>query len=217
MRINMTRGAIAIALLYAARRFYRNWGTTKEECHIHIPGDDAIGEPADVTTEGIWIDAPPSAVWPWLVQMGQDRAGFYASPGYQNTDSIHPEWQHLAVGDTVRLTPGDDGFVLSVVEVLEQQAIVLRTNRTGNWDATCTLHLVPHWQDRCRLLVRTRIRLAHPGAVVITELVGAPRALAVRHILKGIKQRAEFAYQAEVASAPSEAPTAVMAAPHLDR
>jgi hypothetical protein len=64
MRINMPRGAVAIALLYAARRFYRNWGTTKEECKMHIPGDGAISEPADITTEGIWIDAPPSAVWP---------------------------------------------------------------------------------------------------------------------------------------------------------
>ncbi|GAS87161.1 hypothetical protein [Mycolicibacterium brisbanense] len=217
MSINVMRGAVAIALLYAARRFYRNWGTTKEECQMHVPGDGVISEPADVTTEGIWIDAPPSAVWPWLVQrlvqMRRDGAGFYASQGHQKTESTRPEWQHLAVGDTVRLTPGDAGCVLSVVELLEQQAIVLRTNRSGAWDATCTLHLVPHWQDRCRLLVRTRIRLAHPGAIVITELVGAPRALAVRHFLKGIKQRAESAYQAEVSSEASDAATE-MAAPH---
>lgn len=146
---------------------------------VTVTRDRSPGVPGsfvDARLRGIWIDAPPSAVWPWLVQMGQDRAGFYASPGRQNADGIHPEWQHLAVGDTVRLTPRDwvgrpDGLVLSVVEVIEQQAIILRTNRGGNWDATCTLHLAPHWQDRCRLLVRTHIRLAHTGAVMITELV----------------------------------------------
>ncbi|WP_018601084.1 hypothetical protein [Mycobacterium sp. 155] len=210
MTTNITRGAGAIALLYAARRFYRNWGTTKEECQLPIPGDKLISKPADVTTEGIWIDAPPRAVWPWLVQMGQDRAGFYALPGFQNTDRIHPEWQRLTAGDTVRLTPENwagqpNGYVLSVVEVIEQQAIVLRTPKGSSWDAVCTLHLAPHWQDRCRLLVRTRIGLVHPGAVVLTELVGAPRALTVRHILKGIKQRAETAYQAEVSAETSNA------------
>lgn len=203
---NIARGAVAIALLYSARRFYRNWGTTKEECQMQIPGDRLIRQPADVTTEGIWIDAPPSAVWPWLVQMGWDRAGFYAFPGLENADRIYPEWQQLTAGDTVRIAPKSwsgrrDRFVLSVVEVLDQQAIVLRTPDGSYWDAVCTFHLAPHWQHQCRLLVRTRIRLAHPGAIMITELVGAPRALAVRQILKSIKRRAENTYQAELSDA----------------
>jgi hypothetical protein len=181
MKMNMTRGAVAIALLYAARRFYRNWGTTKEECEMRIPGDGVISEPADVTTEGIWIDAPRSAVWPWLVQVGQDRAGFYSSPGLQSAHRVHPEWQHLAPGDTVRLMPSDLGgrgnrLVLSVVEVIEQQAIVLHTNRGGHWDATCTFHLVPHLQDRClpRQVIRRRIqyRGGDSSCALITCLVG---------------------------------------------
>ena len=73
----VSRGVVAAAAgagLLAARRYYRNWGTTKEECDSALPGDDLVGEPAVQSTEGIWIDAPAAAVWPWLVQLGQDRA-----------------------------------------------------------------------------------------------------------------------------------------------
>ena len=78
-----------------------------------LPGDELVGRPAVQTTEGVWVDAPASAVWPWLVQMGQDRGGLYsyqtlenlAGLHYRNADRIHPEWQHLAPGDAIRLVP----------------------------------------------------------------------------------------------------------------
>ena len=105
--------AAAGAGLYAARRFYRNWGTSKDECETPLPGDELVGAPAVQTTEGIWIDAPASAVWPWLVQMGQDRGGLYSYESlenliglkFRNAERIHPEWQQLAVGDVIRLVP----------------------------------------------------------------------------------------------------------------
>ena len=62
--------AIASAGLYAARRYYRNWGTTKEECETTLPGDELVDDPVLQTTEGVSIDAPAADVWPWLVQMG---------------------------------------------------------------------------------------------------------------------------------------------------
>ena len=104
MARKLVQVAARVALLYAARRYYRNWGTTKEECRMFLPGDELVGRPAVETTEGVWIDAPTSAVWPWLVQMGQDRGGLYSYETlenlvglhYHNADRIHPEWQHLA-------------------------------------------------------------------------------------------------------------------------
>lgn len=65
----------SLALLYAARRYYRNWGATKQEAQMLLPGDSLVGDPATQTTEALCIDAPVSAVWPWLLQMGQDRGG----------------------------------------------------------------------------------------------------------------------------------------------
>jgi hypothetical protein len=65
----------------AYRRYLRDWvltwGATAEEAAQRLPGDDLL-EPADiVATRAIGIDAPPSAIWPWLVQMGPGRAGAY--------------------------------------------------------------------------------------------------------------------------------------------
>ena len=55
----------------------------------------------------ITIEAPPARVWPWLVQMGWERAGWYSWDGMDNggrpsADEVHPEWQDLKVGDVLR-------------------------------------------------------------------------------------------------------------------
>ena len=62
-----------VAVLYAARQYYRNWGATKEECVLHLPGDALIVDPVVQATEAIYIDSPQSTVWALLAQMGQDR------------------------------------------------------------------------------------------------------------------------------------------------
>lgn len=202
--------AVAGAGLYAARRFYRNWGTTKEECETPLPGDELVGAPAVQTTEGIWIDAPASAVWPWLVQMGQDRGGLYSYESlenliglkYRNAERIHPEWQQLAVGDVIRLVPSGwmglrDGLALPVAQLVEGQSIVLRREPGASpWDGVWSFHVMPRWEDRCRLLVRSRSRMRLPGEVLGAELSGPVVALMTRGMLLGIKRRAEQAWRA---------------------
>jgi len=203
---------VAGAGVYAARRFYRNWGTTKEECRTPLPGDELVGRPAVQTTEAIWIDAPASAVWPWLVQMGQDRGGLYSYEWlenllgleYRNADRLHPEWQHLAVGDLIRLVPKGwmglrEGLALPVAQLIEGQSIVLREGPTQfPWDGVWSFHVMPRWEDRCRLLVRSRIRMRLPGEVLGSELAGPVASLMTRGMLVGIKRRAEGAWQAQI-------------------
>ena len=204
----MAGSAIAGAGLLAARRYYRNWGTTKEECEAPLPGDELVGEPTIQTTEGVWIDAAASAVWPWLVQMGQDRGGMYSYEKlenlvglkHRNADRIHPEWQHLSVGDVIRLMPRGwmglrDGIALPVVRLVEGEAIVLRlappaVPRDGVW----SFHLVPLWEDRCRLLVRTRVRMRAPGEALGAEASGPVMSLMTRGMLLGIKRRVEQSF-----------------------
>jgi hypothetical protein len=214
MATKLTRAAAAAALLYAARRYYRNWGTTKEECRMRLQGDELVGNPFDQTTEGIWINASASSVWPWLVQMGQDRGGLYSYEtlenfvglDYQNADRVHPEWQHLAPGDQIRLAPKGwmgvrKGLAMHVLDVIDQQCIVLGAASAGQpSDVVWSFHLIPHWEDRCRLLIRTRTRLRHPGEVIITELLGPAKAFLTRGILLGIKRRAEGLAQGEAAA-----------------
>lgn len=220
MTIGVMRVAAVAALLYAARRYYRNWGTTKEECRSKLPGDELLGRPAVQSTEGVWIEAPTETVWPWLLQLGQDRGGLYSFESlenliglhYRNADRIHPEWQRLMPGDVVRLAPKGwlgrrDGVAMHVVKVIDNEAIVLRgTAPDFPWDAVWSFHLTPRWNDRCRLLIRTRARLRYPGEVLGTELAGPITALVTRGLLLGIKRRAQ-AHQITGASSPTSPAT----------
>lgn len=198
----MAGSAIAGAGLLAARRYYRNWGTSKEECETPLPGDELVPDPAVQTTEGIWIEAPAADVWPWLVQMGHDRGGMYSYEKVENlvgikhpsADRIHPEWQHLAVGDVIRLAPRGwmglrDGIALPVVQVRDGQSIVLRL-----MDGVWSFHLQARWEDRCRLLVRTRSRVRVPGEALGAEATGPVMALMTRGMLLGIKRRVEQSF-----------------------
>jgi hypothetical protein len=202
--------AVAVsALLYAARRYYRNWGTTKQECRQKLPGDELVRSPVLQSTEGVWIDAPAEAVWPWLTQLGQDRAGFYTFETiesllgleFQGDTTIHPEWQRLTPGDAIRLAPPgwlgrNNGLLLTVARIVENETIVLSgAPPEFPWHAVWSFHLEPHFDDKCRLLVRTRAGLRHPGQVFITELAGPAVTLAMRGMLLGIKDRAEKAHR----------------------
>jgi hypothetical protein len=199
--------AALLAMLYGARRYYRNWGATKAECQMLLPRDNLVADPAIQTTEAVYIDAPLSAVWPWLLQMGQDRGGFYGCEGLKNlaglrhrdADRIHPEWQHLEVGDLVRLAPEGwmglpEGVTLTVAEIVPEKYIVLNATRVDRrWNAVWSFHLQPHWEDRVRLLTRARIALRHPGEVFVMEPVRPVIALGTRGLLLGIKHRVERA------------------------
>jgi len=68
----------AIAAFVAARTIWRTWGIDPAEQARALPGDDLVTEPIATETRGIDIAAPPAAVWPWLVQMGYGRAGWYS-------------------------------------------------------------------------------------------------------------------------------------------
>jgi hypothetical protein len=55
-----------------------SWAATVAERVAPLPGDELIASPLLQTTHTVDIGAPPGRVWPWLVQIGQGRAGFYA-------------------------------------------------------------------------------------------------------------------------------------------
>ena len=200
--------AVASAGLYAARQYFRNWGTTKEECETPLPGDELVAQPAVQTTEGVWIEAPAAEVWPWLVQMGQDRGGLYsyeklenlAGLRHRNADRIHPEWQNLAVGDVIRVVPRgwmglSDGVALPVAQLIAGESIVLRLQPPDvPVDGVWSFHVLPRWEDRCRLLVRTRLRMRVPGEAVGAEAIGPAMSLMTRGMLLGIKRRVEQSF-----------------------
>jgi hypothetical protein len=123
--------AVVVAYVFVVRPWHMSWGATADEKGGALPGDDLIRQPIAQATHGITIDAPVADVWPWLVQMGQGRGGFYSYDwlenlfgcDIQNANQILPEFQQLSVGDGVRLHP--QAPPLSVVMAEPNHAIVL--------------------------------------------------------------------------------------------
>jgi hypothetical protein len=112
------------AYVVAIRPWHLRWGATDDEVQRPMPGDELVPDPKVLATHAITIDAPSAAVWPWLVQWGYQRGGFYSydwidralgSDGVASVDRIVPEHQHLEVGDPVLVAP-DNGFTVAAIE-----------------------------------------------------------------------------------------------------
>ena len=113
MRRAVLTGGVGVAAAAAWWKVFtpwqRNWGATEEEVAMALPGDELTPPPIEQNTRAITIAAPPEEVWPWLVQMGADRGGFYSYAWLENlfglkihnADRIVDGWQQLAVGDWV--------------------------------------------------------------------------------------------------------------------
>jgi hypothetical protein len=112
------------------RALFRTWGVDPDEQQKPLPGDDIVPEADGVLTRGIDVGASPEQIWPWLVQMGYGRAGWYSydqlDMNKPSADRIIPELQTLAVGDTVPTHPGG-GFEVKVLD--EGKALVLYADR----------------------------------------------------------------------------------------
>lgn len=193
----LAAAAAATEVLY--RRYLRDWvltwGATPGEVARRLPGDELL-DPADiVATRAIEIEAPPSAVWPWLVQMGPGRAGAYTYDWIENVfglnmhsaDRIHPEWQDLEVGDVLRNREDRPGMR---VEILEPERVLSNRSEAGDW--VWTFALVPA-DGSTRLISRNRIAMKGAAAGQrLGSLVMEPGSLVMeRKMLLGIKQRAE--------------------------
>jgi hypothetical protein len=99
----------AAAAIYAAwvRPRLMRWGATDEEVTGPYPGAELVPDGKRAATMAITIDAPPDQVWPWLIQLGGDRGGWYSwdrldNRGHPSAREVHREWQDLAVGDYVK-------------------------------------------------------------------------------------------------------------------
>ena len=103
----------------ATREWWHSWGVDLEEGTREMPGDELVPDAEAVDTRGITIAATPADVWPWLVQMGYRRAGWYSydaiDMNHPSVERVVPEWQTIALGDVLPTHPGG-GFVVKVLE-----------------------------------------------------------------------------------------------------
>jgi hypothetical protein len=202
-----TAGAVAGAAAFAAAVAWAaypvlwhkrclTWGATADEVRGQMPGDDLMPNPDLQTTRAITIEAPPGAIWPWLVQMGSGRGGAYTYDWIENlfaldmhsANEILPQFQDLKVGDALPL--GSKAPRLRV-EVLDPDRALVVRSEDGNW--VWAFGLYPEGKHT-RLVSRNRIKT--PGASAPARLaytvVMEPGSLVMeRRMLLGIKQRAE--------------------------
>lgn len=200
----------ALATAPLSRRWFNRWGTTPADRAAHMPGDDLLPVPKLGYTRAITIAAPPAAVWPWLVQIGQGRGGLYSFDALENlvgcdihsADVVLDAHQQLRLDDLVRLGP--EGYpCFAVASVDPPRTLVLLTadpatgrpvpapvTADGSGGATWQWQLVPAGTEATRLVVRQR--LTYPRWQAVLWHVLEPIAFVMeRRMLIGIRQRAE--------------------------
>ena len=214
----LSAGAViaVLALVYhtVIRPWHLGWGTIDDEATRPLPGDDFASESNTPATHAISINASTKEVWPWLVQIGQGRGGFYSytwlenlvSCQIENANQIVPEWQHLEVGDPIALHPNAPR--LNVIVLEEHRALVLgghsdetpdNENERKRWQKygqsvfSWAFVLDERSEDHTRLIVRAR---GHVGvgwkASLMNYLTGEPAHFIMeRKMLLGIKRRVE--------------------------
>jgi hypothetical protein len=197
-------GAVLVAYALWARPRALRWGATSQELTRPLPGDTLLADTPRGSTRAVTIAAPVEDVWPWIVQIGYGRGGFYSydwlenafvrlllggTAGYKSAQRLLPEYQHLTPGDFVLAGPPDmlggrlaDRARWKVLAVTPNRALVLE-----GWGAFV---LEPLGDRVTRLIVRSRGpgswgRLAH-------YLFWEPAHFVMeRRMLLGIKARAE--------------------------
>lgn len=181
------------------RPWQLRWGATPEEVHRDLPGDELVPHPLLEATRAVTIAAPAAQVWPWLVQMGTGRGGYYAidlldNGARRSADRLRPELQGLAVGDVMPTSPDGTGF--RVVRLEPQRLLVLHIGEAAVGAARGSVVVILTVEDlpggRSRLVCRLR---GDAGSGVTSRayavLLEIGDFVMVRLMLAGIRARAE--------------------------
>ena len=205
--------ALTAAYWYGLRPRLLGWGATADEQSRPLPGDDLVPEPLLASTRAITVAAPAADVFPWVVQLGQNRGGFYSYDVLENAigldihsaDAVRPEWQDLTAGeDYVALDP--DGVMKMTVAVLDPpRAFVIRTGAPGEEPqapgdffkgeiaGSWAFVVEPLDERTSRLLIRWRAawRPTAAAAVARAAALEPVHFLMEEKMLRGIRDRAE--------------------------
>lgn len=185
-------GMIALYVRWI-RPWQLRWGATDEEVALPMPGDEIARDPSFNATRAVTIKARPEDIWPWLVQIGMTRAGWYSYDwidnfGKPSAAHVIPALQGLRIGDVVPMRP--DGKQGLWVKEMEPPGSMLWWDKKG--DVTWFWGLYPVAENKTRLVTRIRIRYhwLRPS-IIYMMVVDVADIVMLRKCLLGIKERAE--------------------------
>jgi hypothetical protein len=188
------------------RRRHRTWGATAEEVAAPMPGDDLLPRAQYRSTRAITIAAPPAEVWPWLVQVGWRRGGWYADDLLDNfarpsARTVHPEFQDLHLGQQLAFVPrASERTAFRVEGFAVAEWLLWRTpNRSWAWRLTA----LPGGRTRLVTRLHTRYEWSRPLVLVTVLLMEVGDYPMMRRMLRGIRDRAEAEHRRRAAGAPA--------------
>jgi hypothetical protein len=188
-------GAVAFGsvLWFVYRPWALTWGSTREEITREMPGDDLLIDPYFSATRAVSIQTTPEQIWPWIVQIGYRRAGFYSydrldNDGIPSANRILPEYQDLEIGDPIPMAEGANARV-TVLEPNEAMVLVFEVE--GVWaGSSWAWGMYPLDGTHTRLVTRLRVDVDSIRSKVLLDL---GEIVMMRKCMLGIKRRAEAA------------------------
>jgi len=192
-------GLLAAVYFLAIRPSQLHWGATSEEVARSMPGDDLVPSPTFCATRAVTIHGKPEEIWPWLVQMGYRRAGFYGydlienlgnGTGIRSAVTILPELQYPKSGD---LLPISAVASMTFGSIQPGDYLIWRGRATTPSDGSLLWALYPVDENHTRLIsrVRLRYRWKEPRFLLLDLFTEFGDHVAVPRILLGIKERVE--------------------------
>ena len=189
--------ALACMNSYLYVRFIRpwhlTWGATDLEVSRGMPGDGIVTDPTFDATRAVTIDATPQEIWPWIVQMGFGRAGWYSydwidNLGRPSARTILPEHQRIEIGDMIPIDPAERrGFW---VKGFVHGQWILWGDRAGN--VTWCWGLYPIDDGSTRLVTRVKVKYDWMRPSIFFNIVfDVGDIVMMRRCLHGIRDRAE--------------------------
>jgi azurin len=191
---------------------HRTWGSTPAELAMALPGDAQPPERGFELQHAITINAPAEDVWVWLVQLGQDRGGFYSYDwlerafglGIRNVTEVRAEWQTLQAGDVVRATP--PGYLGGLVDEVAWTVSDVSPERVLVLDNRGSFVLQPISDERTRFIIRSRVGDRERSVwASAASLLGfqLPHFIMQRRMMLTIKELAEARYAVRAAEDPA--------------
>lgn len=184
------------------RPWHVRWGATDEEVLLTLPGDTIVTGDVSQTTRSMAIRTSSAQIWPWLLQIGQNRGGMFSYDFLENLagcnihtlNRIVPELQHLQAGDTILMGPQEGLPYYRVVMVEPQKALVLQSiNRaSGASGETWGFYLIEQNSNLTRLVIRHRTPPSQEKMDRIVNGIFDPIVFLMEHrMLHGIRDHAE--------------------------